>query len=934
MPIIQVDDFNKLMQSILGPTGSTGPAGGTGPSGGPTGPAGAAGHNGIDGVTGAGGATGPVGAGIPGNTGPTGSQGQNGFNGAPGVTGATGPTGASGLQGATGPSNGVLGPTGPTGPAAGPTGPTGPTGAGSTGPTGYTGPGFANVADVLSLWQAGDTVGDYTNAFARAQATGLPILFRYNAGFVYSISSTLTMTSHCSIFSDGPRATILRTFNGVLFDHSNVSDVTLRGLILQGGGTLNHLIKYRNTTSDCLVEDVDTIQSGDHGILIQDTATNIQIKGGLAQLCGQSGVVMLGGGVSKCIVTRRRSDRNGGFGTLLTGGTTSISDGPHHNEISYNTCLQNSFELIGVTFECHHNRIIGNHAEGTGDNGISVTGYQNVVADNECVGNWHSGIHLYGSNNSCTGNLCRNNGQVSTTDASTTWAGINLTPAFGGATVGNTVTGNVCIDDQVVPTQGYGIHTAQISYFSWAAGVVTGLRAYILNGTNIYVCVSAGTTGASPPVHTSGDASDGGVTWRYLYGIAPGETNTGASGNCITGNFTRGNFTHNEWDDSGCTNHFMGGNSSSFRASKNAGPIGNVAGINGDVIVRERAPNQYLAIYVNGNSTPNNTFGWMPLQPRAFGITAARPGGFISGLGGGFEGAQWYDTTVNRFLVSSGAAFGSGKWVDALGRLETAVTGIVAAGNSQGTATALSFVNSQVSTTALGTGVLLPPATFSNMQMRVRNDGANDLLVYPGVGSAINALAANAGYLLLAGTEVSFWTSSTTQWFASPSLIGPTGPQGPPGNDGADGTDGNDSLIPGPTGPAGLVGPTGTAGPTGVNGPQGFPGNDGVDGSDGNDSLIPGPTGRTGPTGPAGTNGTNGTNGSNGAAGGVGPTGPAGGLSGSVTVTTVGGLGSASPAGQIKAVTDAATTGFGLTVTGGGSTYRVVSSNGSVWIVI
>lgn len=756
MTIIQVADENKLMQSIVGPTGPQGGIGPTGPGGGPTGPAGAPGLPGLNGNNGSTGPTGPAGAALPGSTGPTGARGTDGVNGLQGSPGATGATGPTGIVGPTGASNGIVGPTGPTGPNGGPTG---PTGAGGTGPTGATGPGFSNVADVLSLFQLGDP--DYSAALGRAIATGLPILFRYNGGTPYALGTGVSLPAHCNIFSDGPFANVTKTVASTLFTVA-VTDVSIKGLNISCAGSAGHCIDI-NAGDHVTLEDVSIDQPAGDCILIRGASHHVTVRRGASTNAGLHGVDIQGP-CFKNVVTGREFGGNTGFGIILTGSTTSVGSGPFDNELSFNKCYSNGLELIGVTYESHHNRIIGNHAEGTGDNGISVTGYQNTITGNVCQLNAHSGIHLYGHDNACSGNMCRNNGQESLTSHSTAWMGIALTPAFGGSAFNNTVSGNVCVDDQAVKTQGYGIHATQSAEVAWAAGVVTGIRACVFNGLNVYIATSAGTTGVTPPTHTSGTVSDGGVNWLYVHSVAPGETSLGAAQNAITGNSTTGNSQYNERDDSACSNSFMGGSNSPFRGWRNQGPIGNATGILGDVIVRTRSANAYLAMYVSQADavTPNN-FVWYPFQPRAVNSTAGRPGG-VSGLGLGFEGAQFFDTTKNQFQISGGGAYGGGKWLDALGRLDP-VMGVTAAGNSQGTATVLTFAHCQFTSVGPGTGGLLPLITFGNMIMKVRNDGANALLVYPNVGDAINALGANNPFSVPAGTTVEFWSGGLGQWF-------------------------------------------------------------------------------------------------------------------------------------------------------------------------
>ena len=49
----------------------------------------------------------------------------------------------------------------------------------------------------------------------------------------------------------------------------------------------------------------------------------------------------------------------------------------------------------------------------------------------------------------------------------------------------------------------------------WKASAVYGAGAAVRYEGNIYYSSAGGTSGASPPVHTRGDGSDGGVTWSY-----------------------------------------------------------------------------------------------------------------------------------------------------------------------------------------------------------------------------------------------------------------------------------------------------------------------------------------------------------------------------------------------------------------------------------
>jgi hypothetical protein len=53
----------------------------------------------------------------------------------------------------------------------------------------------------------------------------------------------------------------------------------------------------------------------------------------------------------------------------------------------------------------------------------------------------------------------------------------------------------------------------------WTTATTFAAGAYCFNNGNYYSTTAGGTTGATAPTHTSGSASDGGVTWDYYDGI-------------------------------------------------------------------------------------------------------------------------------------------------------------------------------------------------------------------------------------------------------------------------------------------------------------------------------------------------------------------------------------------------------------------------------
>jgi len=90
---------------------------------------------------------------------------------------------------------------------------------------------------------------------------------------------------------------------------------------------------------------------------------------------------------------------------------------------------------------------------------------------------------------------------------------------------------------------------------------------------------------------------------------------------------------------------------------------------------------------------------------------------------------------------------------------------IVAAGTNQATATLLTATTSFVTSTPAGSGVVLPnPAagTFT-----VYNQGANQLLVYPGLGGQIQGSSTNQAVILVANYgSATFSAQTPTLWNA------------------------------------------------------------------------------------------------------------------------------------------------------------------------
>ena len=107
--------------------------------------------------------------------------------------------------------------------------------------------------------------------------------------------------------------------------------------------------------------------------------------------------------------------------------------------------------------------------------------------------------------------------------------------------------------------------------------------------------------------------------------------------------------------------------------------------------------------------------------------------------------------------------FGSGLTTLAVASICQDVTsGIVAAGTTQGTATALTSTLNGLGTVAAGSGVILYAGSAGDCQI-VYNAGLNPVNVYPPTGAKINQIAANSPHVLPINTACEYWFLSSTQ---------------------------------------------------------------------------------------------------------------------------------------------------------------------------
>lgn len=344
------------------------------------------------------------------------------------------------------------------------------------------------------------------------------------------VTGTLTPAPNSVIQGLDPSTTVRLVSTSVsrIFDLANLNNVTIANVTLNGAQAAagGDFIRLQNTTNSTLnnVDLVSPPANVNGSIDLSQASTGNVISGSQILSSAGAAIALNGTGVKNNQIVGVYFNGSFGFNIHMYGG-------PSRNLIQGTYSSQSGIESIALDYSTFENRIIGNHAEGSGDNGISISGYRNVVSGNEVIGNQKAGIYVWGSQNTITGNVGIDNDLIN--DASH-WPCIGTNGNFGGTGQNNTITGNSCDDDQASATQ-YGITIGAPGYTSWAQGQIITAGKYEVNGLNIYQATNSGTTGATPPTCTSGTCGDGAVTWQYLnsYIGSVATTGTALSGNTI-----------------------------------------------------------------------------------------------------------------------------------------------------------------------------------------------------------------------------------------------------------------------------------------------------------------------------------------------------------------------------------------------------------------
>jgi hypothetical protein len=123
--------------------------------------------------------------------------------------------------------------------------------------------------------------------------------------------------------------------------------------------------------------------------------------------------------------------------------------------------------------------------------------------------------------------------------------------------------------------------------------------------------------------------------------------------------------------------------------------------------------------------------------------------------------------TVGQTVVFSGVTYTwSGTFWDTsgTGNIVFNLSNVVPAGTTQSGATEISTDLVFILTTAVNSGVRLPLSS-SGRRVAIRNDGLNNVRVYPAAGAQINTLGTNVAFILETLTTLEFISYTTTQWY-------------------------------------------------------------------------------------------------------------------------------------------------------------------------
>ena len=208
-----------------------------------------------------------------------------------------------------------------------------------------------------------------------------------------------------------------------------------------------------------------------------------------------------------------------------------------------------------------------------------------------------------------------------------------------------------------------------------------------------------------------------------------------------------------EYAQDGVTAYAAGGQANATPLVAQTSRIATAAAVGASVMLPPSSPGLELLV-INHGANPIQVFG--------------NGNDTIDDIAAATGVTQMQSSLVIYTCATSGAWYSEGLSTGYAGGFQTIATqdAIVAAGNTQGTATVLTpKMAYNVSTVGAGQGVLLPASVAGAVVAVNNNQAVNALLIYPNGADKINGLAAGAGYSAAVSTITIMYCFTAGQWY-------------------------------------------------------------------------------------------------------------------------------------------------------------------------
>lgn len=321
--------------------------------------------------------------------------------------------------------------------------------------------------------------------------------YGFNSGInvgAYNSSGTPTCTN---ITLRDTRTEYSRSF-GIRFDYTI-------------GVTLDNIKSFRNWLD---------------GIKLEKYVMNVTVNGGFSSYNGESkqessnangnGIDCFAGG-DTFVISNLVTEYNYGAGIYMKSGELNTKN----TSTPYGFVRNAQVVNVRSRFNDNGSGINVNRIDGDA-NPYTLVAFVNIIGG-LFEGNSESGINVRGRNVNITSPILKNNKQHGIS-VGTGWD-VNITSPLcvgngrkddGGFYYGINLTG------KRIKVLGGLINGFEYEYLptspdtQWVASTVYTVDSYVVAGNNVYRCSVAGTSGSTMPIHTSGTATDGSVTWEYI----------------------------------------------------------------------------------------------------------------------------------------------------------------------------------------------------------------------------------------------------------------------------------------------------------------------------------------------------------------------------------------------------------------------------------